>query len=95
VIQNVQPALSGRAVETLVTITGQNLGTGSDVTGVLLGGLPTVIVSQSPTRIVVRTLPSSGRATGNAVEIRTAAGSLVQRDAAFTFLDGARLVTQS
>jgi hypothetical protein len=85
----VQPATAGRSVETLVTITGANLGTGSNVVAVLLAGLPTIIVSQSPTQIVVRTIVTSAQPTSATVDIRTAAGSIVQREAAFTFLAGA------
>jgi len=61
VIPSSGPAFGG----TQVTIFGQNLGSGSDVTSVSLAGINATIVSQNSTQIIVVSEPSTGNSAGD------------------------------
>eukprot|EP00698_Gefionella_okellyi_P015981 TRINITY_DN4545_c0_g1_i1.p1 TRINITY_DN4545_c0_g1~~TRINITY_DN4545_c0_g1_i1.p1 ORF type:complete len:2281 (-),score=531.88 TRINITY_DN4545_c0_g1_i1:432-6551(-) len=66
-IHSIDPPMGPSAGGQLVTITGINLSTGTEVLSVTLAGVnATAIVSQDPTRIVVRSAPS-GVISGNVV----------------------------
>jgi hypothetical protein len=59
----------------LVAINGSNLGIDGDVYSVTLAGVPTEIVGQSPTQVVVRAGPANGATVGDVVVASTRSGT--------------------
>jgi hypothetical protein len=74
VITAVVPLFVPEAGGAQVTLTGTDLGSGADITAVLLCDVAvTTIVSQSPTQVVVEAAALSGTLTGYRAETRSAA----------------------
>jgi hypothetical protein len=75
-ITAVTPASVPLTGGSLVTITGRNLGAGTDITAVTLAGVAaTVQPGQTATSVVVAAGPSSVATTGNVVVMSTTRGT--------------------
>ena len=85
---SVQPDTASISGPTLVTIVGQNLGSGSDITEVYIASHLCTIVSQSDSTVVVRTPAISATGKGS-VLIRSASQGTATVAGAFTFVDRA------
>ena len=77
------PSIGNNFDSTIVTITGTNLGSGSDITAVYLVGVEATIGGQTATAVVV------GTALGNAgtgdVEVRSTSMGVTRLVAGFTY----------
>lgn len=81
----VTPATGSSVGGTVVTITGENLGDGADVTQVTLCGAPALIVSQSATQVVVTAGPALVAGLGDVSVFSTSFGESVSPNA-FTYV---------
>lgn len=80
---NVGPWLGG----TIVTIFGEYLGNGSDITNVVLAGYPATIQSQSATQVVVMTSAGGSPHAGDVEVYSTSFGKTVRTNA-FAYIGG-------
>ncbi|NCD34941.1 MAG: DUF5050 domain-containing protein [Spartobacteria bacterium] len=89
----VDPEFGSTAGGFTVTISGINLGDGSDVTNVTLCGVAATIDSQSATQIVVTAGVAGGAVTGDVVVVSTGFGTTT-RSNAFTYTAAAEPIVQ-
>ena len=83
-VTGVVPATAPVAGDTLVTISGTNLGSGSDITAVTLANVQADIVSQTASQVVVRTR-SASELSGNIV-VRSLSMGIITLQNSFSYV---------